>query len=103
MNVENDGNQMDALFGTDRAEGEILTFKNVRNRRTLFLHASFVPHGSYLGRGGEWFPAPSKIYPDPQEQFFYVELSFDGYKRVALPYENFLLELSFIIDYSSFL
>jgi hypothetical protein len=70
----------------------------------IFLHASFVSNSTsgYLGRGGEFYPKPSKIYPDDGQSFFYIETSLDGHNRVALPYDNFILELSFIIDSDNF-
>jgi hypothetical protein len=81
---------------------QILTFKNVRSRepQDIFLHASFVPNttAGYLGRGGEFYPKPSKTYSDDGQNFFYIETSLDGYNRVSLPYENFILELIFILD-----
>jgi hypothetical protein len=77
-------------------------FRNVRPRenRDIFLHASFVSNSTsgYLGRHGEFYPKPSKIYPDDGQSFFFIETSLDGHNRVALPNENFILELTFIID-----
>jgi hypothetical protein len=88
------------FYGIEHSK--ILTFKNVRSRepQDIFLHASFVPNttAGYLGRGGEFYPKPSKTYSDDGQNFFYIETSLDGYNRVSLPYENFILELSFIID-----
>jgi hypothetical protein len=75
------------------------TFKSVWDRKTLFLHASFVTTttSGYLGRGGEFYPKPNKMYrcgtPD-----FIIETSLDGYHPVPLPYENWILELSCILD-----
>jgi hypothetical protein len=76
-------------------------FNNVWDRRDLYIHASFVNYTSfgYLGRDGEFYPKPSKIYDFAwQPMQFYFQVSFDGMSPVALPYENFEVELSFIID-----
>jgi hypothetical protein len=76
-------------------------FPNVWNRRELFLHASFVTSSAqgYLGRGGEFYTQPNKIYYTdfPTKQFF-VEVSLDGYHPLPLRYENWILELTFLID-----
>jgi hypothetical protein len=76
-------------------------FPNVWNRRDLYIHASFVNYTAYgyLGRDGEFYPKPSKIYQfDWQPMQFFFEVSFDGMTPVELPYERFEVELSFIID-----
>jgi hypothetical protein len=76
-------------------------FPNVWDRRDLYIHASFVNYTAYgyLGRDGEFYPKPSKIYQfDFQPMQFYFEVSFDGMRPVVLPYEKFEVELSFIID-----
>jgi hypothetical protein len=79
--------------------GDEIEFKNVWDRKTLFLHSSFVSNttAGYVGRGGEFYPKPSKMYKtDTQE--FYVETSLDGYRPIPLPYENWILELALIVD-----
>jgi hypothetical protein len=76
-------------------------FPNVWDRRDLYIHASFVNYTSYgyLGRDGEFYPKPSKIYHfEWQPMQFFFEVSFDGMRPVVLPYEHFEVELSFIID-----
>jgi hypothetical protein len=76
-------------------------FKNVWNRRGLFLHASFVSNSAvgYLGRDGEFYTEPSKMYPvENPAPTFSIETSIDGYNRIALPYVNWIVELSFILD-----
>jgi hypothetical protein len=82
-------------------------FNNVRSRERgdIFLHASFVSNSTagYLGRNGEFYPSPSKIYPDDGQSFFYIETSLDGYHRVPMPNENFIVELAFIIDSDNYL
>jgi hypothetical protein len=83
---------------TDFAVNQI--FENVWDRKTLFLHASFVTNttSGYLGRGGEFYPKPSKMYRHDNRPDFFVETSLDGYHPVKLPYENWILELSCILD-----
>jgi hypothetical protein len=75
-------------------------FKNVWDRKTLFLHASFVTDttAGYLGRGGEFYPKPSKMYRHGNYSDFFIETSLDGYHKVPLPYENWIIELSLILD-----
>jgi hypothetical protein len=77
-----------------------LIFRNVWNRKQLFIHASFVTNttGGYLARHKEFYPNLSKVYEDDGQSEFSLELSYDGYHRVELLYENFTLELSFILD-----
>jgi hypothetical protein len=76
-------------------------FPNVWNRTGLYIHASFVNNidGGYLSHGDEFYTSPSKQYKVeyPISTFFF-ETSFDGYHKVPLPYENFIVELSFLID-----
>jgi hypothetical protein len=85
------------LLGTVAPE---LTFPNVWDRKNLFLHASFVSNttANYLGRGGEFYEVLGKIYQYDGQKYFYIETSFDGYNRVPLYHENFVLELAFILD-----
>jgi hypothetical protein len=77
-------------------------FPNVRSRQQgdIFLHSSFVSSttAGYLGRDPEFYPKPNKMYVDDGQNFFYIETSLDGYNRVPLPYEKFILELTYIID-----
>jgi hypothetical protein len=77
------------------------TFKNVWNREDLFIHASFVTYTAfqYLGRNGEFYTKPSKIYDfNFGQQQFYFQLSFDGASYKPLYYENFIVELSLLLD-----
>jgi hypothetical protein len=76
-----------------------------RERQDLFLHASFVGNttANYLGRSGEFYPSPSKMYPDDGQSYFYIETSIDGYNRIPLEYDNWILELTFIIDSEEYL
>jgi hypothetical protein len=76
-------------------------FPNVWNRKNLFIHASFVTYTAYhyLGRSGEFYTKPSKIYDfNFGQQQFWVQTSFDGANFVELPYENFIIELALILD-----
>jgi hypothetical protein len=89
-----------AEFYTDQTK--LFIFNNVRSRQTgdIFLHASFVSNSTagYLGRDPEFYSKPSKMYADDGQNFFYIETSLDGYNKINLPYENFILELVYIID-----
>jgi hypothetical protein len=76
-------------------------YKDVWNRRELFIHSSFVVYTSYgyLGRSGEFYTKPSKIYDFTYDtRLFYFQVSFDGFKPVLLRYENFIIEVSLILD-----
>jgi hypothetical protein len=94
--------QIPTTYGDDCAKDAPLTFKGVRLRehQDLFIHGSFVTNtnSGYLGRGGEFYDTPSKMYPDDGQSFFYLETSLDGYHKIELPYEKFIVELTFIID-----
>jgi hypothetical protein len=85
---------------------ETMVFNNVRPRKEgdVFLHASFVSNSTagYLGRGGEFYPKPSKMYSDDTQSYFFIETSLDGYNRIPLPHENIILELAFVIDSESY-
>ena len=92
---------------SEQDQGTILTdtrpvfeFKNVWDRKVLFLHASFVSDttSGYLGRGGEFYPKPSKMYRYDNNPNFFIETSFDGYFKVPLHWENWILELTLIHD-----
>jgi hypothetical protein len=54
----------------------------------------------YLGRGGEFYTKPSKIYPFTSNggDSFWVQPSFDGRTLNKLPYENFIIELALIVN-----
>jgi hypothetical protein len=82
----------------------IFDFPNVWNRKNLFIHASFVTNttAGYLGRDNEFYSKLSKIYQADSNPNFYFELSFDGMRKIELPYENFIVELAFILDDNSY-
>ena len=74
-------------------------FENVWNREFCFVHASFVNGTSfnYLGRSGEFYPKPSKMYRfGGSSQQFYFELSYDGRTPIKYPLGNFCIDLAFI-------
>ena len=76
-----------------------LSFSNVWNREFCFVHASFVNGTSfnYLGRSGEFYPKPSKMYRfGGSSQQFYFELSFDGRTPIKHTLGNFCIDLAFI-------
>ena len=75
------------------------TFTTVWNRQTIFFHASFVTGTSfnYLGRSGEFYPKPSKMYPaSHSSQQFYFEVSFDGMHPVKFMNFLFFIDLAYI-------
>jgi hypothetical protein len=81
----------------------LFTFPNVWDRypEHLYFHASFVNHTqfNYLGQHGDFYSKPSKIYTAdnlPSECYFWI--SIDGMTPIVLPFEEFLIELAFIID-----
>jgi hypothetical protein len=77
------------------------TFTNVWNRQRLFVHASFVNYTSYqyLGRNGEFYYKPSKIYDfNNSSHQFYIEVSFDGVNKTPLHFQNIIIELALMLD-----
>jgi hypothetical protein len=81
----------------------VMKFENVWNRRSdqLYFHASFVNHTqfNYLGRANDFYTKPSKIFTaDNLPMDFYFWITTDIMHPVMLPYENFMIELAFIID-----
>jgi hypothetical protein len=103
FNRENFGwNQLDISLNGEVDAWAWFEYPNVWDRRELFIHASFVTYTSfqYLGRTGEFYTKPSKIYDfhDSSSRLFYFQVSFDGMNIVNLFYENFIVELSLILD-----
>jgi hypothetical protein len=85
-------------------ESIFLAFHNVWNRQDLYFHGSFVNHTAfnYLGKAGDFYPEPNKLYKaDNITQEFFLEVSLDGMTPVDLPYENFDVELTLIVDTES--
>jgi hypothetical protein len=80
-------------------------FAEVWDRRSIFVHASFVNNAAfhYLGTDGEFYTSPSKIY---YQNFtgndFEVYLTTDGVTPIDLPYQDFSIELSLLIDRNHF-
>jgi hypothetical protein len=78
-----------------------LTYPNVWNRQDLYFHGSFVNHTAfnYLGKAGDFYMEPNKLFKaDNSTQEFFLEVSLDGMTPVDLPYEDFEVELSLIVD-----
>ena len=74
-------------------------FHSIWNREFAFIHASFVTGTSfnYLGRSGEFYPAPSKMYPaSHSSQQFYFEISFDGMHPAKFSDLIFIIDLAYI-------
>ena len=69
------------------------------NREFLFVHASFVNGTSfnYLGRSGEFYPKPSKMYKFAGgSNRFYFELSYDGRTPIRDKVADFCIDLAYI-------
>ena len=85
---------------TNASDGTVkYEFSNVWNREFLFVHASFVNGTSfnYLGRSGEFYPKPSKMYRfGGSSQQFYFELSYDGKTPIKDRIGVFTIDLAFI-------
>ena len=76
-------------------------FDNVWNRRSLFVHASFVTGTSFqvLGENGEWYHKPSKMYRfNGNSPDFYFELSYDGIHPQRHRFARFVIQLSYIFN-----
>ena len=74
-------------------------FPNTWNRRYCFLHASFVTGTSfqYLGRSGDFYPKPSKMYQfTGNSTDFTLAVSFDGKQPVNTNEITFIVELAYI-------
>ena len=109
FNIINMSGHMQTFFHCDEIKGVPptatehgtikYTFSNIWNRQFAFLHASFVTGTSfnYLGRSGEFYPKPSKMYPASHStQQFYFELSFDGRTPVKFKDLMFMIDLAYI-------
>ena len=69
------------------------------NREFLFVHASFVNGTSfnYLGRSGEFYPKPSKMYKFAGgSNRFYFQLSYDGRTPITDKVADFCIDLAYI-------
>ena len=97
--VQNPINMVDPARDKDGTMEHI--FNHIWNRQFLFVHASFVNGTSfnYLGRSGEFYPKPSKMYRyGGSSQQFYFELSFDGRNPIRgdRRFGQFCIDLAFI-------
>ena len=79
----------------------IITFRNVWDRKTLYIHSDVVTNTNYLlmDREGTFYRKPSKIYQyDYNGNVFRIWLSFDGKTKANLLYENVEIALAFFAD-----
>jgi hypothetical protein len=108
LNVSSQDDRDEYTRKTDVVSGDLVyghinnwVFPNVWDRRPLYFHASFVTNAvfHYLGRAGDFYPIVSKIY---QAQFlpesFEIHLTRDGVNELELPFEDYSVELSFLVD-----
>ena len=80
-------------------------FTNVWDRSNIFVHASFVNGTSfqYLGRNGDFFPKPSKMWSfTGNSTEFVIYLSQDGKRPIDVAYVSFIVELTFIYSNSEY-
>ena len=79
---------------------ELLTFKNVWDRRTLFFHASFIPFDNYqyLGTINDCWNNPI-VYQDPNTSpLFNIWTTTDLKNKFSVLHENFIIRFTFILD-----
>ena len=79
----------------------IYEFKNVWNRKDIFVHASFVNGTSFqfLGKNGEFYTKPSKMYRfNGNSPDFYFELSYDGIHPIRHKFARFIVQLAYIYN-----
>ena len=80
---------------------KIITFNNVWDRKTLYIHSDVVTNTNYLlmDREGTFYRKPSKIYQyNYNGNVFRIWLSFDGKTKANLLYENVEIALAFFAD-----
>lgn len=78
-----------------------LSFDNVWDRKTLYIHSDVVTNTNYLlmDREGTFYRKPSKIYQyNYNGNVFHIWLSFDGKTKANLLYENVEIALAFFAD-----
>ena len=78
-----------------------ITFNNVWDRKTLYIHSDVVTNTNYLlmDREGTFYRKPSKIYQyNYNGNVFRIWLSFDGKTKANLLYENVEIALAFFAD-----
>ena len=88
------------LVAGDKKDGTMkYELPGMWNREFLFVHASFVNGTSfnYLGRSGEFYPKPSKMYKFAGgSNRFYFELSYDGRTPITDKVADFCIDLAYI-------
>lgn len=87
----------ESLTGDNKA----ITFSNVWDRKTLYIHSDVVTNTNYLlmDREGTFYRKPSKIYQyNYNGNVFRIWLSFDGKTKANLLYENVEIALAFFAD-----
>ena len=80
-------------------------FENIWDRSNIFLHASFVNGTSfqYLGRNGDFFPKPSKMWSfTGNSTEFELYLTQDGKRPIDVKEVSFIVELTFIYSNSEY-
>ena len=93
-------NQPDDYFGNQLYD-KTITFDNVWDRKTLYIHSDVVTNTNYLlmDREGTFYRKPSKIYQyDYNGNVFHIWLSFDGKTKANLLHENVEIALAFFAD-----
>lgn len=86
---------------TTYLSGNKITFDNVWDRKTLYIHSDVVNNTNYLlmDREGTFYRKPSKIYQyNYNGNVFHIWVSFDGKTRANLLYENVEIALAFFAD-----
>ena len=86
---------------TESLNDNTITFRNVWDRKTLYIHSDVVTNTNYLlmDREGTFYRKPSKIYQyDYNGNVFHIWLSFDGKTKANLRYENVEIALAFFAD-----
>ena len=80
-------------------------FENVWDHANIFVHASFVNGTSfqYLGRNGDFFPKPSKMWRfNGNSTEFVLYLTQDGKRPINVKEVSFIVELTFIYSDSEY-
>jgi hypothetical protein len=76
-----------------------MTFLNVWDRRTIFIHTSIAnttPY-NYLGHDNEFYTTPSKLYKrTSKSKTFRVWVSFNGETPVIVYHQPFVLQFQLI-------
>ena len=96
-----DGDEFPGYIPTTGGKDGTLKYESpgMWNREFLFVHASFVNGTSfnYLGRSGEFYPKPSKMYKFAGgSNRFYFELSYDGRTPIRDKVADFCIDLAYI-------